>query len=163
MNNQSLRLSSVEISADTIKEIDGNQLMLSLSREQISSMTLQRGIKSERPIVDVVIGLVFISLGIYIFLPMLLYWLSFLRQDSSMTPRDSPSRFIAMGLVTIPIGIYIISTAFQKRYFLLIGTTNGAERKIVFDSDLSYSEIRSFTAQAQTAFGYHISATTHED
>ena len=162
MNNLVLRLSSVEISDSQIAEIDGNRLMEALPREQIVSMSLQRGIKSERPIIEIVIGTIFILIGGYIFLPML----SDLLNAISFGPVESrygARKFVAMGLVFIPLGIYLIFDALRKRYFLLIATRTGKKRKIVFNTDISYSELRSFIDQARTKYGYHISATIPEE
>lgn len=165
MNNFSLRLSPVEISADTVSEIDGKQLMVSLPRDQIASLTLQKGIKSERPIVSIAIGVLLILMGFYIFLPMFLdLWGPILLEPgSNLSPRHAPTSFVVMGLVPIPIGLYLIITALQKRYFLLVVTANGMKRKIVFDDDISYSEIRSFVEQVHTKYGCHIAASMREE
>jgi hypothetical protein len=165
MNNLSVRLSSVEITAASVTEIDGKQVIVSLPRDQIVSLTMQKGIKSERPIVDIVIGAVLILMGVYIFLPMLsgLCSPSFLEPQNNLNSRYTPMHFVVMGLVPIPIGIYLIFNALQKRYFLQIYTTKGMKRKIVFNDDISYSEIRSFIEQAQSKYGYHIVTTMQEE
>ena len=128
-------------------------------------MTMQKGIKSERPIADIVIGAVLILIGVYIFLPMLpgLWSPTFLEPQNNLHSRYAPIHFVVMGLVPIPIGIYLVINALQKRYFLLIDTTKGIKRKIVFNGDISSSEIRSFIEQAQAKYGYHIATTTQEE
>ncbi len=165
MNNSSIRLSSVEFSGASVSEIDGNQMMLSLPREQIASMTLERGIKSERPLVDILIGSAFILTGFYVYWPLLLslWGKIFLSPGSELAPRIASSKLIVFGLILVPVGVYLIFTALKKRYFLLIITTHGMKRKIVFDADISYTEIRSFIEQVRTRYGYQIAATMREE
>lgn len=150
------------MSAEVVAEIDGNQVMVSLPRDQIASMTLHHGIKSERPIIDITIGVIFIFIGIYIFFPMLSSLVSAIFLGP-IVPRYNASKFVSMGLVFVPIGIYFIADVIRKRYFLLITTKRGDKRKIVFNSDISYTELRSFIDQAKMKYGYEISAILPEE
>ncbi len=161
-HNSVLRLSSVEISDNQVAETDGNRLIVSFPREQIVSMSLQRGIKSERPIIDIGIGATFFLIGFYIFLPILSDLLTAI-VSGPVVSRYGARRFVAMGLVFIPLGIYLIFDALRKRHFLLIAMIHGKKRKILFNTDISYTELRSFINEAQTRYGYHISEMIPEE
>ncbi len=161
MNGSVLRLSSAEISNSSITEFQGEQPVLSIPRDQIHSISLRYGIKAERPILNVLIGGALIAVGVYIIWPFVWEMVGplFFAPGSKSAPGYRAIRFAVLCLLVIPVGFFILQ-GLQKRYFLLITTRSGARRKIVFDEDLPYNEIRSFIENVRAELGYDILVCT---
>lgn len=157
MNSTPLKLSSVEITDSFISEKEGNQTILSLSRNQIKSISLGRGLNAERPIIEIVIGIAFLVVSVYISWPFFwAIWESiFLHPGYKDAPLPSVAKFSILGLLFVPIGLSFITKALRRRYFLLI-ETNKDKRKILFYDNLTYYEIRSFLENASKTYGYII-------
>jgi len=158
MTSVSIKLSSVEITEFSISEFEGKQLMLSLPRDHISSISLQRGISAERPIVEVAIGILFILAGFYIFWSFFWsIWKSILLEPGSTpSPNTAAAKFSILGLLFVPVGVLMLKKALKRRFFLSVETKNKGCRKVIFDDDLAYYEIRSFLENAIKTYGYPI-------
>lgn len=141
-----LNLSSVTISEKRISKIDGNREILSIPIDEIQHISLRYGSPVERPFAQLVIGVILLGLGYFLgVLPV--YGIIVLGYTLSYSVAWATSSALTMLL----LGGWFILQIFTKQFFLQI-KTKGDSRKIVFDSFLYESEVRSFVKDANERF-----------
>lgn len=147
----SIQCSTVRITAQEISELDRKQEILKIDRSAAEQIFLKHGIIGERIIIQVICGLVLLSIGIFFGLSPILGMIS---------KGDYPSTVVALrpfahASPLILIGAYLIFAIFKRRYFLLV-EADGKSRKVVFQDKISDQEIDKFIYTANNNYGYNI-------
>jgi len=106
MNQEKLLIecSSVRFTNEGIIEFDQKKgsKSLDIKRNNIDKISLQYGTCSERPIVDILIGLIFLLAGIYIALPLLSNFFTSLPQSDPERISDASSKFVGYSFFYFP-------------------------------------------------------------
>ncbi len=140
-----IQFSSIRVSSDCIDEVDRHLVAVSISKTEIKRIELRYGIGSERPAIQLLLGLVFFGIGCF-FLVDLVLWLFW-----GGTAYDVEA--LAIGL--IPLGGWLMCNAVRKKYFLFIHLASD-RRKLVFKGKFEQSDLLAFIDEAIEKFGFNI-------
>jgi hypothetical protein len=114
----------------------------------------------KRPLVQIILSLIFILVPVYFFIPTILEVLASMVADPiepdliEIDNRRSIKQFSALLLAFIPIGIWELYDVIKKKYYLLI--TTDKREKITFREKTIKAELKNFLEQAKENFGYEI-------
>jgi hypothetical protein len=124
----SITCGNIRFSEEDVKELDGGQVLVSIKRSDIQSITVCYGQSSEKPVVQVAIGIFTLLIGCSIGLwPLIGYIVNLgTRSGGHIAP-------IAFAVPLILIGVYIILPVFRRCYYLLIITSGLEKRKLPLD------------------------------
>ncbi|MDH3353124.1 MAG: hypothetical protein OEL87_01635 [Nanoarchaeota archaeon] len=157
-NKSPIEYSSVRFTQNEIIEFDEknkSQQLLNIKRENINKISLIYGVASERPIVDIIIGTIFLLAGIYIGLPLLENLITTLPQSAPGESSFYPSKFVSWSLLFFPCSAIFYYLAFRRRYYFKVETKQGP-RKIVFNSKIPSVLIQKFIKDVKATFGWEI-------
>jgi hypothetical protein len=152
---ESMTLSSIQFSSDSVSELDRKKKSISIARQDIKDISLKYGFIAERPMTQAVVSIGLIMLGLYLgFYP--LYWM-FVNNDLPSIHDDPPAptrlKIFAYALPLIFIGAYLLQRLFIKRFYLLVHTNND-KRKLVFNDKHDLEEIQTFIMNCNSSLGY---------
>jgi hypothetical protein len=153
-----IKLSSVEITADRLAELDGNQAIVSIQKNEIMSISLKYGICSERTILQIIFSvfLIFIGLNFGLIPTCKFFYDVYYHTEVDFGYPYGKGLFLIIFLIFfIPFGIYSILISVQKRCYLLVKTKKD-KRKIVFKDKIPFHEISFFLNNAKEKYGYAI-------
>ena len=155
-----MKLSTVEITEKNISEMDNKRLILSISREKITQISLRFGIPAEKPLRECLFYLLLLFVGLVVgVLPMLAYfinpnspgyWLPYYVGKTA-----HPIFIFTITAAFFPFGIYLLFQSFKKKYYLEIFTGND-KRKIVFRDSITHENVLEFIDKIQRTYGYKI-------
>ena len=148
MPNEFIRCRGVGVSATAIWEADDGRVVFQVTKDAALTCELCLGSPEQRPIISLVVGVVFLS-PIIILYEHLVEVLRFERDW--VTPRYET----AMILLVMIGGWLVGRSVFRKRFFVRVAT-NESVSKLVFQSGTELAEIRNFLADAKTKFGWQI-------
>jgi hypothetical protein len=155
-----IKCSTVKITQKGISELDGNKEFIFIPRIKINSISLLYGCGVKRPLVQIILSLIFILVPVYFFIPTILEVLASMVADPiepdliEIDNRRSIKQFSALLLAFIPIGIWELYDVIKKKYYLLI--TTDKREKITFREKTTKAELKNFLEQAKENFGYEI-------
>ena len=148
---ESMILSSIEFSTESISELNGHRKSVSIARSDIRTVSLRYGFIAERPIAQAILSIVLVltglCLGVYPLYGM------FLRNDFPSSGYVLKPFAYAVPLVLI--GGYYFYMLFAKRFYLLVHTRTG-ERKLIFTDKLSVGEVLAFLMNCNNSLGYGV-------
>lgn len=160
MSNHSTSIiyNSVCIKNDEIAELDEkytDKVVVAVPRDRCKKLLLKFGYASERPVVEILIGITLLAGGIYIALPLLE---NLINSSISNTAYISPqsSKFVALSFLYFPLAAYFFYLPFQKSYYVLVITENGC-RKLVFKGVVRQNLLDQFITNTRMTFGWEIS------
>jgi hypothetical protein len=136
---------NISFSGEHVKEFDGAQVMASIPKAEITSIKFSYGESVEKPVIQIIAGIVSCLLGFFIGVWPLAGYLSNLYMQ-----RGGHIALIVFAIPLILIGIYLIVPVFSRCSYLLVNTQSG-KRKLTM-KDCSPSEI----VTAARTFGYPI-------
>jgi hypothetical protein len=118
-------IGNIQVTLNSLNELDGNQVIVSIPKAEIRSVTLCNGESVERPVRQLISGGVFIVLGFVIGvwpLAGIIFNHEVIREAIAIKP-------FVMAIPSIFIGTYLIIPIFQKNYYLRVQTIS-AQRKL---------------------------------
>jgi len=136
---------SVVIAHDAISEQDNNGTVVRIPREKIKGIEVKRGPGSERPLLQLVVGLAILMVGL---LP-LLHIYTWLVNGGPL------SRTIVLAVTLIPIGIWALHDVLAKKYYLFV-VQHDDIRKVVFRGNVEVDQLAAFLRKGSNDFGYPI-------
>lgn len=157
-------LSSVQITSERISELDSGQIVKTIERAKIISISLKYGISSERTILQVAFSIILIGAGLFFGLipvgEMLLD--AYYHQEVKIGRAGGRGLiFLIFSIFFIPFGVSTLLSAIRKRFYLAVKTTND-QRKIIFDDDISFIDIKIFIESVKLNYGYDIRLDNNE-
>lgn len=134
----------VRFSQKGVALVDGGRELLYVSKEEIRQIILRRGFQAERPLVQLIFGIILMLIGLYP-LPHVFLWFFV-----GGTAYDL--EFLLLPL--IPVGLWFAKDGLKKGlYFELI--MDGDKRKIPFQKPPEKRILKDFIEQAEV-YGYSI-------
>ncbi|MGC8494543.1 MAG: hypothetical protein ACP5SH_22700 [Syntrophobacteraceae bacterium] len=129
-----------------INELDGSQVLVSIPKSVILSITVCHGQSVEKPFRQVILGILMVLMGFVMGV-----W-PLVSNVFSMGGPKGGSKLLIFGFAVplIPIGIYTVAPVFRASSYLLICTTSGT-RKLPIKSCMPSELIN-----AGKIFGYNI-------
>ena len=139
-----VRFQSVEFSNKGVTLFSGQSNLLFVDKKDIQKITLNYGFQSERPVVEIIFGIVIIGLGIYFFIKFLLEILV-----NRIAYVDD-----VLSLLLLPVGGYFVINGFRKRFYFEVILDND-KRKFPLGKKPDIGELKNFTKIA-SQLGYII-------
>jgi hypothetical protein len=139
-----IRFHDVEFSSQGITLLSHQSKLLFLAKPDVRKITLKYGFQSERPIAEILFGILVIGLGFYFFVNFILVTLV----HGTMYLDDLLSLFL------LPIGGWFIFDGFRKRLYFEVILEND-KRKFPLGKNPDKSELKKFI-RAASLFGYVI-------
>jgi hypothetical protein len=147
MNN--ITSGNIRFTEEDIQELDGNQVVVSVPRKEITSISLRYGESVERPILQLLGGIILCVIGLVIGVRPII-WVFFEREPVGEPVALKPFAFAAP---LILIGAAVIIPIFRRSHYLLV-TTKNDRRKLTIRNVTPVEVINS----AQNA-GYEVLGT----
>ena len=142
-----LEKGGIRFSETELAEVDQGRPVLRVRRERIQHIQLRWGSRAARPLVQVLLGTVFLATGCVIQGLMLWEWL----RNGGVIHVE-----VVVGLAILALmGGWLLFDALKKGYFLEVSTDSRKE-KLRFDRRLSLQKIESLLAEARQRFGYTV-------
>jgi hypothetical protein len=151
-----MNLSSIEVSEESISEMDGKWKSVSILRKDIVDISLKYGFTTERPVTQAAVNIVLImlglSLGVYPLYGVLLH-------HDFPSEGAYPLDIFAYAVPLIIIGVYLFYRMCAKRFYLLVRTEKD-NRKLVFKDKVSQGEVKAFVMNCKSlGYGVRIEET----
>lgn len=137
----------VELGAEGAAEWMGRQRIVFVPRDRIVAVELRRGIVGERPVLQVVVGVVAIVLGLAL--------LSSVVGVFESTWLWMSARIAAAGAPLAMLGGYVLWSGVRPGYYLLVRTNDDA-RKLLFHGKIDLAEVSRVLEFAHARFGYAV-------
>jgi hypothetical protein len=138
---------SIRFTAEEVQELDGNQIIVSVTRKEITSISFCYGEGVERPILQFIAGLIMCALGFVLGVYPIL---GMFRGETVGEPiAVKPFAFAAP---LILIGVAVIIPIFRKSRYLLV-ITNNDRRKLTIRNASSAEVINSAQIAGYEMFG----------
>ena len=151
MNNSTglnvVRFHNVGFSAEGVTLFDQQSKILFVAKKDIRQITLKYGYQSERPIVQVIFGIVIILAGLYFIANFILQMLINRIVYTTML----------LSILLLPIGIWFMVDGLRKRLFFEIEVDNDT-RKFPLGKAPNKSELQKFI-KAGSQLGYIIDSS----
>ena len=147
--------SNVKISSSGISQLDGNDIVETVPKEEIRTIKLCHDSRSSRPFLRFSSGFILIAIGLVFLTTVFLIaegGLFFVQLKSGTL--GVPVIPIALWII-VGFGLWLILGVFRGRYNFLIKTDTGT-RKIFFSESADIREIRRFIERAARELGYEI-------
>jgi hypothetical protein len=140
--NESERLFYLNItfSEKGISEYSGKRCVVFIPRAEVVRVESRTGSRAERPLVQMIAGIVLGCVGVYGVFMAMRVGVVLLRWEAG---------FIVFG----GIGVWLLIESLRRGHFLLV-TCSKENRKLVFDGKTDESELREFLMKA-ARFGYN--------
>ena len=152
-----MRFGTVEITREEIAEFDGKYKIFSIERNQIIDVHLKFGMSRERILATIVSGVFLIAVGIVLGVMPLSQ--IFIKNDFKLSV--SGWKPFVCSVPSIIIGIYLIKTSLERRYYLLVNLINGT-RKVIFKDKIDYNDLENYIRKINNLFGYNIQSNLRE-
>ncbi len=156
MNGDPIKLYSVQFSSSEVCELDDGKVLVSIPRDKIRKLSLQRGTSANRPLPQFIIALILIVIGVFCSSPILRFLTDAMSANAGHASITG-LQLLAFGVPMILIGIWLIAEIVRKKYYLLIQTEDGSQ-KIAFESKAELLRINLFIRDVHQEFGYSISS-----
>ena len=155
---ESMILSTVEFSADSISELDKGKKSISIRKSDIIAIALRYGFTAERPIVQGIIG------GLLVLGGFVLGIIPIYRMIPQGDYGDGYNaiELFAYAVPLAIIGGYFLHASLAKRFYLLV-RANTDKRKLVFTDNLSFGDVQAFLMNCKSSFGYEVVIETAND
>ncbi len=127
-----------------ISMVEGKTEVITVRKEDIKQITLEKGYQAERPIVQLAFGI--IVLGVSFFPVLRLY--------GALTGYTRMHAMEIMILAFAPVGIWLIQGAMKHGYFLSVELEND-RRKLGFQTKCKKADLREFVRQV-AILGYTV-------
>ncbi|MDB5035616.1 MAG: hypothetical protein JWQ98_2857 [Chlorobi bacterium] len=137
---------SVRVDEKGIMELDHGRRSVFVPRENVRSIELKQGSPAERPMVQLVLGMIIFGGALYWLSGVVAWW---------NTPWAINYRFLIVPPPMLLLGSWLIYAALRKRYFLRICLDRG-ERKIVFRGDVDRDGLQEFMGATKRRFEMEI-------
>ncbi len=132
---------------EKISMIEGQSEVITIYKKDIQHISLEHGYQSERPIVQIVFGVVVLMISMYPILKLMAAFLS-----------DIKVHILAfLMLALIPIGVWAIRSALKRGYYLDVQLEND-RRKLGFQTGWDKTGMTEFFKQI-APFGYIVDAS----
>jgi len=119
---------NIVFSSEYIKEMDGKQVIVSIPKSDIIHIEVRHGESVEKPILNIIIGIVMIIIGCSLGVsPILDFIFNLGRQQGGN------GMLVAFSLPLIILGISFILPIFQKRDYLLVFIRSGRRKLAIKD------------------------------
>ena len=148
---ESMILSTIEFSADSVSELDGHSKAVTISRDEIKGISLRYGYSAERPTVQAIVGTVLVLLGLVLGV----YPVCGMLLTGEFPSTPAALKPIAFAVPLVLIGGYMFYTLLAKRFYLFVHTQSD-KRKLVFRDKLSYGEVHAFLLNCNSTLGYGV-------
>lgn len=142
-----VRFHNIEFSPEGIALLSQNSKLLFVAKKEIRQITLKYGFQSERPIVEIIFGIIVLGLGVYLILDIILK--AFIYRITHVEE--------LLGLLLLPIGGWFFIDGFRKRLYFEVKLDND-KRKFPLGKNPDKNELRKFTQYA-SQLGYVIDAS----
>jgi len=142
-----VRFHNVGFSIKNMVLFDQRSQILSVAKSDIRKITLKHGFQSERPVVQVVFGIIVIILGFYFLIHLILHTLVY-----RIFYVDD-----ILSLLLLPTGGWFIVDGFRKRLYFEV-TLDNDKRKFPLGKTPDMGELQKFIELA-SQLGYVIDAT----
>ncbi len=150
--------STVQILGSGISQIENNEAVTTIPKEEILQIKLSHDSRSRRPFLRFLAGFVLMVTGL------ILLFAEFIIAEGGIVSLQLKS--FTFGLPIVPIllwamvgvGAWLLIGVFRGRYNFLIKTEKGM-RKIFFDESADIREIRDLVIRAKDELGYDIDVT----
>ena len=152
-----MKLGTVDITREEIAELEGKCKIVSIKRNEIHDVQLKFGISGERIIATISCGLFLVAVGIILGVMPVSH--IFINNDFNFSLYGWKTFVCAVP--SIIIGLYLIKTPLERRYYLLV-TLQNETRKVIFKNKIDYIELESYIKKINNLFGYNIRITLRE-
>jgi hypothetical protein len=142
-----IRFHDVIIDTQGITLLSGQSKLLFVAKTDIQKITLKHGFQSERPIAQIIFGILIIGLGVYFFAHLILHTLV----NRVMYVDDW------LSILLLPLGGWFIVDGFRKRLYFDVALDHD-RRKFPLGKNPDKGELQKFIKLA-SQLGYSIEAT----
>jgi len=150
--------STVQILGSGISQVENNQIVATIPREEIQLIKLSHDSKSRHPFLRFLAGFVLMVTGLILLL------VEFIMAEGGIVSLQMKS--FTLGVPIVPIllwamvgmGAWLLIGVFRGRYNFLIKTDYGM-KKIFFAESADIRDIRDLVTRAKVEFGYEIDVT----
>jgi hypothetical protein len=142
-----VRFHDVVFDTDSMRLYSHQSKLLSVEKKNIRGITLKHGFQSERPIAQIIFGIVVLGLGVYFFAHLILHTLVY----SVMFIDDW------LSILLFPLGGWFIVDGFRKRLYFEVVLDND-KRKFPLGKNPNRGELKKFIKLA-SQLGYSIDGT----
>lgn len=122
---------------ERISMVEGKTEVITVRKEDIKRITLDKGYQAERPILQIVFGVIVLVITLYPMLKFLGVLMGLLRMNVTMTTTG----FVI--LCFVPLGAWMIQSGLKQGYYLSVELEND-HRKLGFKTKCKKSELREF-------------------
>jgi hypothetical protein len=143
----SVRLHDVVFDTNRMILYGRQSKLLSVEKKNIRSITLKHGFQSERPIAQIIFGIIVLGLGVYFLAHLILHTLVY-----RIIYGDD-----LLSILLFPLGGWFIVDGFRKRLYFDVALVND-RRKFPLGKNPDKGELQKFIKIA-SQFGYSIDAT----
>jgi len=141
-----VRFHNIEFSPEGIALLSQNSKLLFAAKKDITKITLKYGFQSERPIVEIIFGIIIFGLGAYFILNFILKAIIY----RTVYVEELLSLFL------LPIGGWFFMDGFRKRLYFEV-TLDNDKRKFPLGKNPDKNELQKFIGFA-SQLGYVIDA-----
>lgn len=145
LTQEKIEYLGIEATRDAITQVERGRTTMRIMRDQICSVSIEYGSPSNRPMVQLVIGVLLIGLG-FIPIPWIVHWLLY----GGKLPK-----VIVFTLSWAAIGSWLVWHAISKRTFLRVDL-NGRIEKLQFDGKPDPMTLQKFVRQLRDSLGYSV-------
>lgn len=138
----------VVLDDEGVAEWEHGRRSVFVRRNQLRDLRHELGWRSERPIVQGLVGATLLAAGLYLFV---LFVSAFLREHTFGLPKT----FIGLGVALPMFGAWLLSGAVRRGHFLRATLVDGDTRKLLFHGKFDATELGVFAIRARE-IGYSI-------
>lgn len=145
LTQEKIEYLGIEATRDAITQVERGRTTMRIMRDQICSVSIEYGSPSNRPMLQLAIGLLLIGLG---FIP--ITWIGHWLLYGGKLPK-----VIIFALGWTAIGSWLVWHAIYKRTYLRVDL-NGRIEKLQFDGKPDPMTLQKFVRQLRDSLGYSV-------
>jgi hypothetical protein len=141
-----IEVSGIRFEDTKISNVQDKRIFASINRSDISKLDFQWGVLSQRPVLQVIFGVLLSLFGLSVF-RFIYLWLTY-----GGTAFDYQ---IMLGLL-LPIGGWVIVDALKVGYFLSIELRSGNKDKMTFQEKQDQNSLEELSRQLRSKLNYEV-------
>ncbi len=141
-----IEVSGIRFEETKISNVQDKRVFASINRSDITKLEFRRGILSQRPVMQVVLGAI-ISLAGLLVVRFIYMWLTY-----GGTAFD----YQIMLVLLLPIGAWVIMDALKVGYFLSIDLRSGSRDKMTFQEKQNQNSLEELSRQLRSKLHYEV-------
>ncbi len=148
-----IEVSGIRFEETKIANVQDKRVFASITRSDISKMDFRWGILSQRPVLQIIFGVILSLFGLSV-VRFIYMWL---------THGGIAFDYQIMLVLLLPIGAWVIADALKVGYFLSIELRSGRKDKMTFDKKVDQNSIAELSTQLKSKLNYEIRVLSRGD